>query len=94
MVKRMELLRSTCDICKKKQDMTYGDAYKKIKKVSIPMKSYDEKGSYMKTIVEELSICEDCMEILEQDISKCYDMKSFAYVGIEIKRKGSSNDKL
>ena len=48
----------------------------------------------MKTIVEELSICEDCMEILEQDISKCYDMKSFAYVGIEIKRKGSSNDKL
>lgn len=80
------LTKYTCDVCGKSECVTKGER-SPMQELRLPMKYYDEKGRQQGLTNQRIDICSDCFKTLENYLSKGYDMKIFAYVGVSIKRK-------
>lgn len=90
MVKELKIVRSVCDICGSTHDTEAG-AYAKRKptsQVALPMRKFDETGTYIGLGVSTIDVCDSCLATLEEELSKHYDMADLLYMGVNIKHKG------
>lgn len=90
MIKKIEVVRSVCDICGSTHDTEAG-AYAKNKptsQIALPVRKFDETGTYIRLGVSTVDACESCLATLEKELSKHYDMADFLYMGVNIKHKG------
>lgn len=84
---KTEIIRHTCDACKKDIDVKKEDLKNPLRELVLPMKHYGEMGFYQKIITDKIEVCEDCLKQIESDLSHYYDMSSVDYMGVQMKRK-------
>lgn len=79
------LTKHICDMCGK-TEYSKKSENSPMQEIRLPMKYYDERGRLHGLTNQSVDICSECFEVLESDLSKHYDMKFVAYIGVEIKR--------
>ena len=87
MTETINLIRCTCDVCKKSFDVKKTEE-NPLKRLILPMRYYTETGSFVRITTDYVDVCKDCLEQMEKDLSEHYKISNIAYVGVEIKRKG------
>lgn len=75
----------TCDVCGKIGCVSAKES-SPMREICLPMKYYDETGRQQGLTNQRIDICSECFKVLENDLSKTYDMCCTAYVGVQIKR--------
>lgn len=87
-MKTENLTKYTCDACLKSE---YVGKYKvrPMQEYSLPMKYYNENGRCIGLTKENVDLCGDCAAVLEQILSKYYDICSTAYLGVSMKRRAT-----
>lgn len=91
MIKEINIIRCTCDICKTNFDIKDNEEIP-LEKLRLPMKYYGESGGFISYITERIDVCEECLKQLEEDLSKHYDLSSAIYRGVRIsKKEGADN---
>jgi hypothetical protein len=79
------LTKYTCDVCGKTEYVSAKEP-SPMQEIRLPMKYYDETGRAQRLSNQRVDMCSNCFEALEKDLSKHYDMRCIAYIGVEIKR--------
>lgn len=88
MIEPVNLVRCTCDICKKQFEVK-DESKNPLTRLILPMKYYSETGSFIKVSEDNVDVCDICKKRLENDLSEIYAMSTMCYRGVEISRKTS-----
>ena len=86
------VIRNTCDFCNKSIEVI-SDKEKPLHNLRLPVKYYEDSGSYKKVVVESVDVCTDCLKQLCCDLSEFYNASSVLYAGLNITRIQQHNSK-
>lgn len=87
MTKTIVLKKCICDICKKVFEIEEY-AISPLATLTLPMSYYDEYGSFKAITVEDVEVCKDCLQALNNLLSTEYTMRVISCSGLSIKKKG------
>ena len=91
MREEINVIRCTCDVCKKRFDVK-NPVDNPLKELVLPMRWYDETGRFNRVKTEKVDVCRDCLEQMERALSEHYDMSTISYVGVCISKKGGEDN--
>ena len=86
MIKAMNFIRCTCDVCKRAWDIKE-EAEMPLVKVVLPMSRCDETGRYIGNTISEVEMCGDCEKELLKILQQHYRMRYVDWGGVEAERK-------
>ena len=90
-MKTDNLVRYTCDVCKKEEYVNEGQSAP-MERYRLPMKYYSETGREQGLTNQAVDLCRKCARGLVNALLNHYDMRSIAYVGVQIEKKGGADN--
>ena len=86
MQENINIIRCTCDVCKKTVDINKGEN-NPLYTLVLPVDYISETGGFEGVTTSNVEVCKDCLIQMKNDICEHYEAKVVRYGGLQISRQ-------